>query len=579
MKHAFCVTSTSDNTHLLKSAVTLLTWKHVNPRSDLFISSKSIDEDLKKILEEKHNIKHLDIPSVYQNAFKTGSRTPLYPKECFWIFIVPEILHSIGYDSCTTVDPDVVGLRPIILPLSFRSKLMMIGSNINNRPIKDLMKAHGATISAYQKVFPGLDLHVHGKDIQSGMVTYNCQLWHDMKMTKFAIEAFDLTRDAGLERKGDDSMLSVILSHSKNQGWDYLIDNSQQEVVLSSFSASNTSTRSSGQHLINPKPWKLKLDLSSAKDVKLGYMIWQRKAVTSGLCVSLMEDLYGINFEERVVSPCPVWWYASKNFGDVITPYLCKKIAGIDNVRRLFKHPPPSIPHLVGCGSILDRCNSSSVSYGCGFQNKREAKDHRNMKFPLSVRGPISKSLANLDDSQTFPLIGDAGFLLPLIYKPQGGKNVVQVGLIPHIVHYNLLLKKFKDVPGVKVINLATYNIENVVDEIVTCEKVISTSLHGFIVAAAYGVECGLAKTNIQLWTDGTKFDDTLAALGISDAKERKSRMPRLNLETCAKEEIFCDKWVYDYNMHLDTVMDRHSMLALFPLESDGSLMWPWFNA
>src|SRR5699024_1824265 len=48
--------------------------------------------------------------------------------------------------------------------------------------------------------------------------------------------------------------------------------------------------------------------------------------------------------------------------------------------------------------------------------------------------------------------------------------------------------KRNFDVDGVRVIDLETDSIEDTLDAITSCERIISTSLHGLILADAYGI-------------------------------------------------------------------------------------------
>lgn len=62
--------------------------------------------------------------------------------------------------------------------------------------------------------------------------------------------------------------------------------------------------------------------------------------------------------------------------------------------------------------------------------------------------------------------------------------------------------------------NLKTKDIEFVVDEIISCEYILSTSLHGVIVAQAYDIPTLWIKHN-DINTDGIKFYDYFDSVGI----------------------------------------------------------------
>ena len=95
--------------------------------------------------------------------------------------------------------------------------------------------------------------------------------------------------------------------------------------------------------------------------------------------------------------------------------------------------------------------------------------------------------------------------------KPQKKKR--GVGIVPHYTEYEDFKNNY---PGYKIINLNTYNIENTIDEICSCEYILSTSLHGIIVAHAYGIPALWIKKK-QLAIDDFKFKDYFSSIDIPE--------------------------------------------------------------
>ena len=64
--------------------------------------------------------------------------------------------------------------------------------------------------------------------------------------------------------------------------------------------------------------------------------------------------------------------------------------------------------------------------------------------------------------------------------------------------------------------------IEAFLDEVSECEHIISTSLHGLIVAQAYGIPVGwavMSTSETQIPGGNTKFEDYFASVGLKDVE------------------------------------------------------------
>lgn len=66
-----------------------------------------------------------------------------------------------------------------------------------------------------------------------------------------------------------------------------------------------------------------------------------------------------------------------------------------------------------------------------------------------------------------------------------------------------------------KIIDLTTNDVEGIITEICSCKKILSTSLHGIIVAQAYNIPALWIKKN-DIGTDGFKFYDYFSSVGIT---------------------------------------------------------------
>lgn len=175
-----------------------------------------------------------------------------------------------------------------------------------------------------------------------------------------------------------------------------------------------------------------------------------------------------------------VYWPYTENFGDEISPWLFRKISGLD-----IHQNDGSIPSYVGVGSVIDRVRDQSIVWGSGSFGP-EAPRHINKNATYcAVRGPLTRSRI-LDRRGTCPRIyGDPALLVPYFKKRQT-KKTHEIGLVLRWSDKDWLKQEVGD--GVKLIDLGTDEVDRVVDEMTSCKRIITSSLHGLIIADAYGI-------------------------------------------------------------------------------------------
>ena len=228
------------------------------------------------------------------------------------------------------------------------------------------------------------------------------------------------------------------------------------------------------------------------------------------------------------------WWY-EENFGDALTPYLIKKLSGKRVVYTSWHRPyfkvetkrlirsivqfkkydfrrlcwPIKDKHVImGVGSILWLSLPNYKIWGSGFLRSNDTFKGGEI---FAVRGKYTaKKLVEMGYTEC-KIYGDPALLLPLIYNPQKQRNVL--GIIPHYTEYQDFKAKF---PNRNIINLATYEIEKTIDKICSCKYILSTSLHGLIVAHAYGIPALWIKKK-QLAKDDFKYKDYFSSVDIPE--------------------------------------------------------------
>lgn len=142
-------------------------------------------------------------------------------------------------------------------------------------------------------------------------------------------------------------------------------------------------------------------------------------------------------------------------------------------------------------GSILNRANSKTIVWGSGC---REYNDKVATKKIKAVRGYLTLDVLRKNGIDTSNIkVGDPALLLPKFYNPQNKRKLYKISIIPHYKDFDVFSYINK---SYHIINVSTNDVEKFVDEICASEYILSSSLHGLILAHAYGIPALWIKYN-----------------------------------------------------------------------------------
>ena len=150
-----------------------------------------------------------------------------------------------------------------------------------------------------------------------------------------------------------------------------------------------------------------------------------------------------------------------------------------------------SYPCIFGAGSILGVIpHNASQDIICGSGFIKEDMPVQKPNQILSVRGPLTRKKyldAGIDCPETY---GDLGLLLRYIIPPPSTVcKKYKVGFIPHYIDYNLPIVQQCREKGWKIINICQSETPNIfVEELHECDMILSSSLHGIILADTYNI-------------------------------------------------------------------------------------------
>lgn len=170
------------------------------------------------------------------------------------------------------------------------------------------------------------------------------------------------------------------------------------------------------------------------------------------------------------------YWRKKKNFGDLLATLLIKKFTRLDT---LWSEPEDA--HLVMVGSVLEHFPEhwAGVIAGAGKLHEKTKLRFPNAKV-LAVRGYLTARGLKGNFA-----IGDPGLLADELVRDEDKE--FDLGIVPHWtdtkLEKNPIFLKFKP----KIIRVSDDPLK-VISEIGRCKKIVASSLHGIILADAFGI-------------------------------------------------------------------------------------------
>ncbi len=205
------------------------------------------------------------------------------------------------------------------------------------------------------------------------------------------------------------------------------------------------------------------------------------------------------------------WWRGVPNFGDAITPLIVGYVAA-----RPVQHVRPNQAELFAIGSILHVARRAVLSghgptptvWGSGVLMPPR-RDFVDQVIFAALRGPITAALLGLE----MDTYGDPGLLISEIITDIPADRD-RIGIVPHhtLVDDPELTRLLKKDPAYMLIDPRGDPAE-ICGQIASCAHIFASSLHGLIIADAYGVANTWLVPEGQSWL---KYHDYAASIGRS---------------------------------------------------------------
>ena len=212
--------------------------------------------------------------------------------------------------------------------------------------------------------------------------------------------------------------------------------------------------------------------------------------------------------------PWKLWCFSLRNFGDALTPYILTKYGVPFELVDSFE-----AANLLGIGSNLDRVrhdNAPIVVWSAGFMypKNRPVRYGPDVRF-LGVRGHLTE--ATIEPARPGELsIGDGGLLVGTLFNHAGVAKTHDIGVIPHMSDVRAAAGQgLAHWAGARIIDVLA-PLEQVLGDIASCRRIVSSSLHGLVTADAFGIPSCYAVFNggRDVEGEGFKYADYASALG-----------------------------------------------------------------
>lgn len=223
------------------------------------------------------------------------------------------------------------------------------------------------------------------------------------------------------------------------------------------------------------------------------------------------------------------YWSAIPNFGDLLTSLLLHRFSGIKAELSLIEHAK-----IIGVGSILEHIpylwNGHILGSGRLFPDS-ELYFSKSIAKIWGLRGPLSAKGIKGDF-----VLGDPGLLADELVTVETKKY--DLGIVPHWSDYRLAYNP-TFLPFDRVVIDPRQDPLTVIRTIGECRKIVSSSLHGLVVADAFGLPRRFEYTSKFDHEGGLfKFRDYSAALGAPFEVGKTIQVDKFHVED-RQHELF----------------------------------------
>lgn len=205
------------------------------------------------------------------------------------------------------------------------------------------------------------------------------------------------------------------------------------------------------------------------------------------------------------------------NLGDALSPVMVSLMSGLPCTHMAHDSPRPRLAAVGTIAQNLDKggdvwvWGTGSSRYAnplapAGVEKELFKPGPRSRFRVLATRGPVTRAILGEANATGPAVYGDPVWLLPQFYRPQVKKRW-KLGVIihladladrsttanpkPELVRYALSPEEAQDIVLINTVTEPSVAaMQERLDLILSCERIVSTSLHGMVFAESYGIPC-----------------------------------------------------------------------------------------
>ncbi|WP_400190227.1 polysaccharide pyruvyl transferase family protein [Hymenobacter sp. B81] len=207
----------------------------------------------------------------------------------------------------------------------------------------------------------------------------------------------------------------------------------------------------------------------------------------------------------------PLWTY-EQNFGDHLSKIIVSKV--LADGECFLEEETPKSRRMFAIGSIMHVAQNDEVIWGSGVHGNMTPEAHTFQRLDVrAVRGPLTRKFLMERGIQVPEVYGDPALLLPHIFPTKFKReSKLPYAVVPHHTEYDMFVEK--NTPNL-ISPMGSWN--GIITQILQADYVISSSLHGIIIAEAYGIPARYLRVTEN--QDLFKYNDYMMGTGRGEIK------------------------------------------------------------